>query len=194
MILGTSYDYLSVGESRNRFLLAFSVTSNASKLFHISSLKTENISCINGIRVLSIIWVIFGHTYFYALRVPLINTFSIVPWIHSFFSLFIQNGVLAVDTFFFLSGCLVSFIGFKKLEASRKLNIPMMYIHRYLRITPLVAFAMLFLVSIFKFFGRGPFWDGFVDGMSSTCEKYWWRNLLYIQNYFEITEMVRFYL
>lgn len=98
--------------------------------------------------------------------------------------------MIAVDTFFFLSGLLVTWIGFKKLEKFKKLNVVIMYLHRYIRLTPLVAFAMLFLVSILKFFGSGPFWSTFVDGMSSTCEKNWWRNLLYIQNYFEITEMV----
>ncbi|KAL5279045.1 hypothetical protein ACFFRR_003581 [Megaselia abdita] len=190
MIMGTAYDYLSSGDSRNRILMAFSVPSNAGKLFKISSKKSENnIDCINGIRVLSIIWIIFGHTYFYALRVPLINTFTLIPWIRSFYSLFVQNGVIAVDTFFFLSGLLVTWIGIKELEKCQKLNVPLMYLHRYIRLTPLVAFAMLFLVSILKFFGSGPFWSTFVDGMSSTCEKYWWRNILYIQNYFEITEM-----
>ena len=42
------------------------------------------------------------------------------------------NALPAVDTFFFLSGTLVAFLSFIQLE-KKKFNLPMFYIHRYVR-------------------------------------------------------------
>ncbi len=41
-------------------IAAFSLTKNIKKL--MSTKTNENLSCLNGIRVLSIFWIIFGHT------------------------------------------------------------------------------------------------------------------------------------
>lgn len=45
-------------------LIAFSVYSNGAKLFKCKRSKSANVmDCINGIRALSIIWVVYGHSY-----------------------------------------------------------------------------------------------------------------------------------
>lgn len=42
------------------YVKAFSFTENLNKLF--SSASTKDLTCIHGIRVLTFIWIIFGHT------------------------------------------------------------------------------------------------------------------------------------
>ena len=43
-------------------------------------------------------------------------------------------GIVSVDTFFLMSGCLVAYLMFKELDKSRgNVNFPLIYIHRYLR-------------------------------------------------------------
>ena len=46
----------------------------------------------------------------------------------------ILNGTFSVDTFFCISGLLVSFLTLKSLRNNNgKLNVAMMYLHRYMR-------------------------------------------------------------
>ena len=60
-----------------KFLLCFSAYTNGSKLFSTSN-TPQNIDCINGLRVLSMGWVIMGHTYYIgAAQLPWDNPFAI---------------------------------------------------------------------------------------------------------------------
>lgn len=50
--------------NKNNILASFSVYNNGGKLFKTTSVKSANImECVNGIRVMSIVWVIYSHTY-----------------------------------------------------------------------------------------------------------------------------------
>jgi peptidoglycan/LPS O-acetylase OafA/YrhL len=60
----------------------------------------------------------------------------------TFYSKFMQrfefqvviNALVSVDTFFLMSGCLVSYLMLKELDKTRgRVNFLVMYIHRYLR-------------------------------------------------------------
>ncbi|KAJ8953084.1 hypothetical protein NQ318_013426 [Aromia moschata] len=48
---------------RNNYLIAFSLYTNSKKLFSCNKLSEDdgNLQCINGIRVLSMLWIVFGH-------------------------------------------------------------------------------------------------------------------------------------
>lgn len=43
--------------------------------------------------------------------------------------------------------------------------------------------------ALFKYWGSGPMWP-FYTGIEPNCKDYWWRNLLYINNLFNSSEMV----
>ena len=46
----------------------------------------------------------------------------------------VNNAFVSVDTFFLMSGCLVSYLMFKEMDKTRgRINFLVMYIHRYLR-------------------------------------------------------------
>ncbi|KRY75619.1 Nose resistant to fluoxetine protein 6 [Trichinella pseudospiralis] len=83
-----------------KVLLAFSLRNNAKKLF---SMKTSagQITCLNGIRVLSMCWIIFGHTYYWA--IPYINNvIEAYKLPDNIFNQVLLNASLSVDSFFFI--------------------------------------------------------------------------------------------
>jgi peptidoglycan/LPS O-acetylase OafA/YrhL len=44
------------------------------------------------------------------------------------------NGYISVDSFFFMGGCLLTFLTFKELDRVKgRLNVIMFYVHRYIR-------------------------------------------------------------
>lgn len=64
-----------------------------------------------------------------------------------------------------------------------KINIPMLYLNRYLRLTPVFAVILLIVMSLYRFVGTGPLWPTIFNGMRKPCEDKWWLALLYVQNY-----------
>ena len=68
-----------------------------------------------------------------------------------------RNPWVAVDSFFVLSGCLLSYLTMKELDRSKgRLNIPFFYLHRYIRLTGVYAFVVGFNATLWKFFNWGP--------------------------------------
>ncbi|KAG5678861.1 hypothetical protein PVAND_008492 [Polypedilum vanderplanki] len=67
----------------------------------------------------------------------------------------------------------------------KKFNIPKLYLHRFLRVTPVLAILILIALSIMKFMGSGPYFNFFLFGTTvSQCQDYYWTALLHIQNYY----------
>nr|XP_039271216.1 nose resistant to fluoxetine protein 6-like [Styela clava] len=162
--------------------MSFSVVKNTNTLLDLTQ-KEGNIHVLNGLRFLSMSWVILGHTFNFILGVS-DNMVDFADWAlnHGTFQVII-NGVLSVDTFFFLSGLLVTYLGMREMTKRRgKLNVPLMYLSRYLRLTPTVALIILFMVTFVPMIVEGPLEPISVEPVVGLCQKYWWTNLLYINN------------
>lgn len=104
----------------------------------------------------------------------------------SWSSMLVLNGNIATDIFFLLSGILLMYseLGRKELQLeSYKLNVKMLYFHRYLRLTPAYAIVVGFYATILYKIGSGPHWNRNIAPNQDHCIKNWWTNLLYINNY-----------
>ena len=120
----------------------------------------SELEVLNGIRVISCIFVILGQSYFYTLKGPIQNLEAIQDWIEGGFFSLVLSADLIVDTFFWLSAFLASY----QLLVSIKLNngkLPsskcLIIMNRIVRLWPLYAFTMLFYWRFIVLFGGdGP--------------------------------------
>ena len=79
----------------------------------------------------------------------------------------------------------MAFLFIKELNSGRLKNVyawAMVYIHRYLRITPLYLFCILFFWSLDMHLGNGPVW-WFGWHNDADCSDYWYSNILYLNNF-----------
>lgn len=202
-VFGSIYDYVVVSDMKKRgafeynsqplfikSLIAFSIYSNMRKVMETED-KGDQISCLFGLRFLSMCWIILGHLYYYVARS--LTTDNLIPTLVNFPQMFytqiIVQAPLAVDSFFFLSGLLATYITFKKLLKDKSIKRRqilsvggwlVIYLRRYLRLTPMYVFVMLMNVTLFTFVSNGPFWRPIEP---EGCRHTWWVNLLYLNNF-----------
>ncbi|CAD5125022.1 DgyrCDS13260 [Dimorphilus gyrociliatus] len=154
----------------------FSFVRNLEKLSLAE--PSKDISCIHGIRFFSMCWIILIHTR-YDLTALFANPTYLKEWNIGFLSN-ISYSVVAVHSFFVLSGFLVTISTLKKLSDSSFKIVPY-YIHRYWRITPTYAIIMATYIILYQFFVKGPM-SVEENSFLEICNKGWWMNLLYINN------------
>lgn len=128
---------------------------------------------------------------------PLIQ-FERVITERSFWYQIIGNATFSVDSFFFISGLLVTLLyvkqerkhptetcSFVRRSCSETL---MMLLYRYLRLTPVYLFVVLFNdFAVRQGLDSSVFQPAKIE--HNTCRIYWWRNILYINNFFPQHEM-----
>lgn len=167
-----------------RVLLCFAMSRNLPKLLNTKQAE-GGISCLNGIRVISISWVILGHTLVFILQAQASENIAsaLGRWLDNFAFQAISNAFLSVDTFFFLSGMLLAYHTLKKMkETGGKIPWLWYYIHRYIRLTPTLALLIVVLTFLLPNLNQGPVWFR-LDMTIGFCKSYWWSDLLYINNF-----------
>lgn len=111
--------------------------------------------------------------------------FKITEIMTEFASQWFFNGTLSVDTFFFISGMLTTFVTWRlTMGDSRLFSIPAFIIARVLRLTPpvMVVIAFTFFLPLF---GSGPAFTEMIDPVVNACKANWWTNMLYLQNWID---------
>lgn len=170
------------GNAVTNFLICFSVIKNTKSILS-THVPTGVVGSLNGIRALSMTWVILGHIYYFG-ALSSVDNITIAEKISQRFSFqAIANAYVSVDSFFLLSGILVSYITLKKMDnSSGRLGLPMFYIHRFVRLTPSYMFAIFLYSSFYPHIVSGPLGIIVKHTEEPNCKKYWWTNLLYINN------------
>ncbi|CAB3367940.1 Hypothetical predicted protein [Cloeon dipterum] len=182
IIFGTALDVRNFkkfpGWLENIFL-AFSLKRNFEELVRVpEKLAPSQIGCVHGIRALSMLWIVFCHSYSSTTLPPFFNVSK------SWYMAPLLNGFMAVDSFFFLSGLLSVYVPLMESSKGRSFNIFKYYAYRYLRITLPLAFVTWYLSSVHVYLGNGPLWAIYVETGKQLCVQNWLPTLFYITNYF----------
>ena len=170
-------------------LVGFSLYKTVPTIFSTRQ-PSSAITSINGIRVISMFWVILGHTYVFLFTFQGFKNLSLlaINFAPRFSAQAVLNGFFSVDSFFFLSGVLVSYLTFREMARKRgKFPFITYYLHRILRLTPTYMFVLFCFWFLTVHLGRGPLFlesTGPDSSIVKNCESYWWTNLLYINNFY----------
>ena len=102
--------------------------------------------------------------------------------------LLIQNALPAVDTFFFMSGLLVSYLSLIQMDRG-KFNLVLYYVHRIIRLIIPLGLAIAFTIATIPYMSYGPVYHSMAKGQSQICKDNGWRTLLFINNFYPGAEM-----
>lgn len=191
MITGTVYDLFYLRKNKeevqpNFLLKSFSVASNADKLMEVRHDKSGNtMECLNGLRVISIGYVVILHCFeYYGFTPAIYNRDGTEHWEKTWGHSFMRHGDAIVETFFCITGVLISYNFLKGRERGEKFNTFKYYIHRFFRIAPVYYAAILFVIAFIPYLGDGPSYQRIIEpALHQNCVKYWWSALLFIQNW-----------
>ncbi|VDD94025.1 unnamed protein product [Enterobius vermicularis] len=148
--------------------------------------KSKRIEVADFLRVVSIFWILGGHT----LVTGLLFTYNPLQAIRStrndYLLVAFSNSYFAVDIFFFLSGLLLAYQWFKlySRNGARQLSLSswiLYYVHRLIRLSPTYYITIAFYAFVFRCLMRNM--PNFLTEYPETCHKNWWINFLYIQNF-----------
>ena len=185
-VKGLAYkeDYALVSEVYRgpAWLRCFSLVKNYDQWL---ARREENpLSCLDGVRVVSMLMVIHGHTLLFGAGMYT-NLISAILAPDGLMSTARGQSLLsdefAVDSFFWLSGLLATRALVKYAQGRGWRWIPQAYLFRYLRLTPLYGFVLFFYWKALRVVGMGPQWLGQRGGYRH-CRDHWWTNMLYVNN------------
>ncbi|XP_076292737.1 nose resistant to fluoxetine protein 6 [Lasioglossum baleicum] len=178
-------------------LTAFNPITNGSKIISTEPAARDSLTCLHGLRVFSLGWVVMVHTYLQVFAIAENKTLRTVTERNFMFQT-ISNATFSVDTFFFISGLLVTIL-FYRSSGSLKTDkesfartcftkFVIMILYRFIRLTPAYLFVLgINEIAIKQAQARTVFSPAMMDHL--TCEKFWWRNALYINSLYPQSEM-----
>ncbi|KAJ8961100.1 hypothetical protein NQ318_008776 [Aromia moschata] len=186
-LLATAYDYLACGE-KSRWIVAFSIKRNLASLTTIKR-TSDDIAAVHGIRFLNAVLLLLAHKSMALFFQPFTNRTDFVEYLARPFTVLGRAASLYTDPFIMISGTLTTYSLLGKLNKSKTINISQEYISRLFRILPTFIALIAFCTFILPWLNSGPLWNLVVTHHSNICKKYWWRNLLFIHNYFGFKDM-----
>ncbi|XP_049520741.1 nose resistant to fluoxetine protein 6 [Dermacentor silvarum] len=194
ILIGTMVDYFVDKQSAFakkcgllfQVAMAFSAKSNTRMLLNVASkdqVDQHSLQFLHGVRCLTIMHIVLGHTH-----IILSDSFSRLLNLFIATSewpkMIIPAAFNGVDTFFFLSGFLLSHI-----LSKQKGNGPAVFliavIRRLIRMCVPLFFVIMWFYLLHRFV-TGPDTETFFQKFYVDMEENWWRLLVQIRNFFEL--------
>jgi len=163
-----------------KLLDCWDARKNFDKIIKVKYTETydHNLEIFNGIRVLMMLYVVYGHSFIFGTNY-IDNLTDMPDLVKDWWLLVIFAALYSVDVFFYMSGFLFAYIGTGKLRKIRPnpLNYIGLCFHRLLRFWPTYVVAILFFWKVLPVLGEGPIWFK-MTYYTNLCEDTWWQNVL----------------
>ncbi|XP_050428678.1 nose resistant to fluoxetine protein 6-like [Adelges cooleyi] len=167
-----------------RMYETFSIIKNAKDLLKYDLNNELNI--IYGFKVGVMVSVLFGHRLMYFIATPL-------SYPEPFERIYVDGPSILltsmnlVDPFFYMTG-FVTYILLKSTfqkPGSWWLKLTTTLAYRFARLVPSYGLVMAFTAHVLPHLGNGPLWPLKTWQEAENCQKYWWTNLVFINNYID---------
>ncbi|XP_076653878.1 nose resistant to fluoxetine protein 6 [Halictus rubicundus] len=177
-----------------KILMCFSAYTNAKQIFTFK-VGDGSIPALHGLKSISMLWVIFVHTAYYTNNY-MVNAAWGSIFTDGFIVQIISNATYSVDTFLCVSGFLMGCIYLKVMRKEKPtlsfgicmLQLTLQTVKRFIRLTPAYLIVLLIAILNYTYYEKTSTYQ-IVEAPSYYCSKYWWRNLLYINNLFSWDEL-----
>ena len=143
--------------------------------------STENFASINGLRVLTMIWLVYGHAYLLSVKEAFRSSTRFIESLFDMKMYFLFNAWPAVDIFFIMSALLHSYNSFRLLQSKQRINIVQIISNRIIRLWPLL-WLIVALVFLIPNLGQGPLWSEIMDQQVNGCYQSWWMIISFTAN------------
>eukprot|EP00826_Nyctotherus_ovalis_P011974 TRINITY_DN13120_c0_g1_i1.p1 TRINITY_DN13120_c0_g1~~TRINITY_DN13120_c0_g1_i1.p1 ORF type:complete len:640 (-),score=139.43 TRINITY_DN13120_c0_g1_i1:131-2050(-) len=174
-------------------IACFNIAKNSKGLFQDANRVDPNLDVFNGLRVISMLWIILGHSLAQLIMsTPTGNLLSFINQLQERRSLLLFTaGIYAVDTFFILSGFFAAFSCYSVYSRPRTKFFPTfisLIVQRYIRLFPIYLITFLTFMFILPKLYDGPISTRILP-LQMGCRDNWVGNFLYYNNYFKVQHM-----
>uniref|UniRef100_A0A1I8Q534 Nose resistant-to-fluoxetine protein N-terminal domain-containing protein n=1 Tax=Stomoxys calcitrans TaxID=35570 RepID=A0A1I8Q534_STOCA len=187
-ILSTIYHVCTKNEKPSEWLTAFSLQKNLTWLFSTSS-SSDDIEAVHGLRFMNAVMLLISHKSMALFFNAYDNRTEMAQQLGQPWTVVGRAASLYTDPFLLFSGMLTAYSFFGRLNKGQPIKLKNEYLSRLIRIVPPLAALILFCTFILPMMGSGPQWNLVVGHHADICKQNWWRNLLFIHNYFGFGNM-----
>lgn len=191
VVLGTAADVCCSnrkmeGAAKNTLvsvLKSFSLVSNTRMMLQIATDKSSeaySMKFLHGIRFLSMVWVIIGHSYGASSDVWA-RMVNVIIYVDQWQNVITALGYMSVDCFFFLSGFLLAYVVCKQKRTGVILFL-FATVRRFIR-TMVPVFFLIMCIYLLPLITSGPDAITYFNKVYSEFNRQWLNVLLQVQNY-----------
>ncbi|KAL3097359.1 hypothetical protein niasHS_003807 [Heterodera schachtii] len=191
--MATVFHWRRGGRSKSlrvQLLLCFSAARNMKKLVQMPKDLQSTITCMFGLRFLSMVWTLVGHSFIF-IQAFLSNVDEFKDdLVDHFWNQWITNFTLSVDVFLVLSGTLTAYSWFRRAQQSHSDESRVgwaswpywlrFYRHRLVRLWPAYIYTLFAVTTRVSVTHYHPMWPPTDPAVQ--CPKHWLENVLFINS------------
>ncbi|CAB3361100.1 Hypothetical predicted protein [Cloeon dipterum] len=134
----------------------------------------DDLGCTNGMRAFFLILLYFLHKSAAMMMMPLTNKLEAFGVMNEKWTLLVKMFWNYVDGFIFLSAVSTAYYAARTIKSGKKLNIPQMYLKRYIRFVVLLLVIAFSYTHLAPLIINGPLWMRYLEFTSTNCQGKIW--------------------